>query len=695
MYPFASSHALDWSVIGEAMQKYGEIMQEDARENERFERQKRLMEHQMKLEEERLQRQREYEEKRREETIRLNREEAARLQEIARKKAEEDRRLAISTGTGFFVSPNGYLVTNNHVIDDTTDYAVRDYKGRFYRTQLVARDQKRDLALLKVAGSFPSLRIAHSDSVSKGQRVFAVGYPQIAIQGNESKVTDGIISSFSGIRNDDDWFQISVPIQGGNSGGPLVTESGIVVGVVVASVNVGKFYAKAGTLPQNVNYAIKSKLVLDFLKAQGVKNISSVSAKAGLETVDSATAMVIAKNGSIDVAYAVSPEQIVIEERASKRRAAEDAQRRKAEELAEKKEQARIAAEEKRKRREEAIADKKRKAEELISEKKRLNDEMNIELRNVAVQKAFPEWQEILSSDIFAAWRSQQSNDISQNLNSPKSSDVINVLKRYQAERSEFSEKYFQQFGKWIADANGCKFLDSKPEPHETITWDGKCEQGRGSGKGELIWFSNGVAAQKSSGMFKDGMLDGIGRIEFIDKGFDEGNFKNGKLEGRGKMSRTSDKSFEYEGDFKENKPDGQGRIVWRDDGSYEGSFKGGKPGSNGKRIYRDGGVDEGQFRDGKLYAQGKRTLANGDILEGYFKDGKLEGQGKYIGKEGASYEGGYRNGKPDGWGKVVLRNGAIYEGRFVDGKKDGPATLTTPDGKKRSMVFVDDRPVQ
>jgi S1-C subfamily serine protease len=93
---------------------------------------KQAIEHRIKLEEESRQRQREYEERRRQEALQKRQEEEARGRELARKKVEEERRLAIHTGTGFFVAPNGYLVTNNHVIDDTTDYAVRDFKGHLH-----------------------------------------------------------------------------------------------------------------------------------------------------------------------------------------------------------------------------------------------------------------------------------------------------------------------------------------------------------------------------------------------------------------------------------------------------------------------------------------------------------------------------------------------------------------------------------
>jgi hypothetical protein len=189
--------------------------------------------------------------------------------------------------------------------------------------------------LLKVNAAFPVLSITNSESVSKGQRVLAVGYPQISIQGNESKVTDGIISSFSGVQNDDNWFQISVPIQGGNSGGPLITESGGVVGVVVATANVARFFKMTGNLPQNVNYAIKSKVLLDFLKTQSLQNPAVSKGKVSIETVDASTVLVIAKNGLIDVSYTISLEQRAQEERERMQTAANETKRQKEEKLAE------------------------------------------------------------------------------------------------------------------------------------------------------------------------------------------------------------------------------------------------------------------------------------------------------------------------------------------------------------------------
>lgn len=400
--------------------------------------QKALLEYQFKLEMQRLERAAQLESQRLERANQLERERLAQeraeqerrqdgirqqqqaAEEKKQQEAAEQKRKATFTGTGFFVAPGGYLVTNNHVIEDTTDFAVRDQKGRFYKATVVARDADRDLALLKVDGVFPTLKIISSESVSKGQRVLAVGYPQISIQGNESKVTDGIISSFSGVRNDENWFQISVPIQGGNSGGPLVTESGGVVGVVVATANVARFYKMTGNFPQNVNYAIKSKVLLEFLKSQNLQNMTASKGKTTVDAVDASTVMVIAKNGAIDVAYTASPEQLAREKHDREMAAANDAKRLK----------------------EETLAEQRRQAEERRAEKQRVADSTVLSKRDQAVLKAFPDWQETKGSNIFVAWLAEQKQETSDKLNSPKATDVIAVVRQYHAALPKFANRY-------------------------------------------------------------------------------------------------------------------------------------------------------------------------------------------------------------------------------------------------------------
>lgn len=222
----------------------------------------------------------------------LERQRHAKANEL-NKETEDVRQNSVSTGTGFFIATNGYLVTNAHVVNGYENISIKDQYGRTLKATVIASDKKRDLALLKVSGNYPALHISQTDGVSKGQRVMTIGYPQPTIQGSESKVTDGVISSFTGLKDNDNWFQISVPIQGGNSGGPLINEDGTVIGVVVATLNAKKFLSITGNIPQNVNYAIKSKVLLDFLIEHQILNINSSNQKTSINAVDQSTVLII------------------------------------------------------------------------------------------------------------------------------------------------------------------------------------------------------------------------------------------------------------------------------------------------------------------------------------------------------------------------------------------------------------------
>lgn len=171
----------------------------------------------------------------------------------------------ISAGSGFFITEDGYFVTNFHVIDGAKEITLVTKNGKSLPADIVRIDKANDLAILKANGNFIPLPIANSRSVKSGQRVITLGYPHVDVQGFEAKVTDGIINSLSGIRDDPRVFQISVPVQSGNSGGPLVSQEGNVVGIVVSKLSAVLLLKETGDLPQNVNYAIKSNYLLEVL----------------------------------------------------------------------------------------------------------------------------------------------------------------------------------------------------------------------------------------------------------------------------------------------------------------------------------------------------------------------------------------------------------------------------------------------
>jgi S1-C subfamily serine protease len=168
-----------------------------------------------------------------------------------------------ASGSGFFITEDGYLVTNNHVVKNARRVKVKTGTNIF-SAEIIRVDATNDLALLKVNGHFMPLRISKND-VQLGDQVFTIGFPDIDLQGTQPKYTDGKISSLSGIRDDPNEYQISVPVQPGNSGGPLVDMAGNVRGVVVARLNDFAALRSMGGLPQNVNYAVKGKLLRDFL----------------------------------------------------------------------------------------------------------------------------------------------------------------------------------------------------------------------------------------------------------------------------------------------------------------------------------------------------------------------------------------------------------------------------------------------
>ena len=133
--------------------------------------------------------------------------------------------------------------------------------------RVVKVDAANDLALLKAEGRFAPLPISSSRAMKLGGTVATVGFPNIGLQGFAPKFARGEIASLSGAGDDARYFQISVPVQPGNSGGALVDERGNVVGVVSAKLNAAAALSASGALPENVNYAVKSGYLLSFLES--------------------------------------------------------------------------------------------------------------------------------------------------------------------------------------------------------------------------------------------------------------------------------------------------------------------------------------------------------------------------------------------------------------------------------------------
>ena len=167
------------------------------------------------------------------------------------------------TGTGFAIG-RGYFLTNNHVVDGMAHPLVYGRKEA-YSVTVALRDQLNDVALVKLTGPGreetalwqAGLPLGDVSTVKQGDRVWTLGFPLTNVLGEKPILTEGTISSTDGVGEDPRFFQISVPIQPGNSGGPLLNERGEVIGLTVSTMNAMKFFQVTGSMPQNINFAVK------------------------------------------------------------------------------------------------------------------------------------------------------------------------------------------------------------------------------------------------------------------------------------------------------------------------------------------------------------------------------------------------------------------------------------------------------
>ncbi len=179
---------------------------------------------------------------------------------------KEGRKGRVSLGSGLVFTPEGHVFTNHHVIEDGTSFEVYiPTLKKKMPAKLVVSDAANDLAILQVEGwkaekHSPALPppIASSTKAKVGDKVFAIGFPLPGALSTDAKYTSGDVSSLSGVGDDKRVIQISAPIQPGNSGGPLALTDGRIVGIVVATLNYRLTLKESGSLPQNVNFAVKS-----------------------------------------------------------------------------------------------------------------------------------------------------------------------------------------------------------------------------------------------------------------------------------------------------------------------------------------------------------------------------------------------------------------------------------------------------
>ncbi len=187
-------------------------------------------------------------------------------------------------GTGFAVNKNR-IVTANHVIGLAKNVEVK-FEGEKYwkKAHITRRSMTTDLAVLEIETELPNwINVTPFPLDDIGSEVFTIGYPAVNILGDEPKYTSGAISSLSGPGNDDTFIQVTVPIQPGNSGGPLLNNNGQLIGVVTSSAAILNFLKYTGTLPQNISWAVKSNYLLPLIHQEETNNVTfSLNTKAEL-----------------------------------------------------------------------------------------------------------------------------------------------------------------------------------------------------------------------------------------------------------------------------------------------------------------------------------------------------------------------------------------------------------------------------
>ncbi|WP_165690907.1 S1C family serine protease [Consotaella salsifontis] len=177
---------------------------------------------------------------------------------------------ATSSGTGFFVSESGEILTNFHVVNECRRPVVLQGRSVPLPATIVALDETNDLALMKVekqGGQFAKFNV----KVRLGEAVAAYGYPLSSILSSGGNFTLGNVTAQTGLRDDSRYLQMSAPVQPGNSGGPLLDSHGNVAGIVTAKLNAFAAMLATGDIAQNVNFAIRSATAVSFLLANGIE----------------------------------------------------------------------------------------------------------------------------------------------------------------------------------------------------------------------------------------------------------------------------------------------------------------------------------------------------------------------------------------------------------------------------------------
>lgn len=192
----------------------------------------------------------------------------------------------LTQGSGFFLNKEGYVVTNHHVIENLNEVFIQLQDKKNIPAKVLFRDKLNDLALLKPIKNYQPtywFNILNKKPLI-GSNINVIGYPLTDVLGSDVRITQGIVSSEKGIKGDNRQFQISAPIQPGNSGGPIINSQLELVGIATARLSDKYLLEYMNIIPQNINFGVTSIKLHQLLKKYNINN-----PKSNITTLQDAT----------------------------------------------------------------------------------------------------------------------------------------------------------------------------------------------------------------------------------------------------------------------------------------------------------------------------------------------------------------------------------------------------------------------
>jgi hypothetical protein len=201
----------------------------------------------------------------------------------------------VGSGTGFYVTAAGHLVTNAHVVEGCARVTLADGS----RLSVLDVDEGADLALLRnlAASATTPLMLRQGRGVRLAESIIVAGYPLAGLLSSGLNVTTGSVSALAGLGDDRRQLQITAPVQPGNSGGPVLDQSGNIVGVVVSKLDALAVASVIGDIPQNVNFAVS----LGTLQALLDENAVEYQTRASSVPSSNADVAELAKSATVQV----------------------------------------------------------------------------------------------------------------------------------------------------------------------------------------------------------------------------------------------------------------------------------------------------------------------------------------------------------------------------------------------------------